>query len=123
MRTLPTFLMLAYLAGCGTVSHGTLQKILCTTSPSGALVKWAGGGECRTPCTVELRRKQNETLTIERDGYKTVNLPIRSVFAKSSVGNVLLPGGLVCWGIDIFSGAAWRLVPERVDVDLMPLAP
>jgi hypothetical protein len=34
---------------------------------------------------------------------------------------VLLPGGLVCWGIDVVSGGGYRLAPDRVDVKLRPI--
>jgi len=105
------------------IVHGTSQQVVCTTKPAGALVRSKGGGECTTPCSVKLNRKKDETLTIERDGYQTVTLPLRSVMLKSSLGVVLLPGGLVCWGIDLASGGAYRLVPDHVDVELTPIAP
>ena len=114
-------LVLTAAAGCGVLVHGTSQKILCTTSPPGALVKSAGGYECKTPCAVTLKRKNDVTLTIEREGYETATLSVRSVLSASSTANVLLPGGFVWWGIDIVSGAGYRLVPDHVDVKLKPV--
>jgi hypothetical protein len=111
-------LVLTAAAGCGVLVHGTSQKILCTTSPPGALVKSAGGYECKTPCAVTLKRKNDVTLTIEREGYETMTLSIRSVISKYSAGEILLPGGLACWGIDLASGGGYRLTPDSVNVEL-----
>ena len=115
-------LLLSALAGCGTLIHGTSQNVICISSPAGALVRTADGTTCTTPCTVKLKRTKENFLTMEREGYEPVILPVHSSLSKTSVGEVLLPGGLVCWGIDLASGAAYHLRPERVDVSLKPSA-
>ena len=109
------------IAGCGMITHGTSQHIACTTSPAGAVVRSADGTTCTTPCTFTLKRKKDDLLTIEREGYETVTLPVHSALSATSAANVLLPGGLVCWGIDIVSGGGYRLAPDRVDVKLRPV--
>ncbi len=124
MRRLLVLIMLAALAGCGVIAHGRSQQVTFTTVPAGALVRLEdSGGQCTTPCSVTLSRKKDETLVIERDGYEKVTFSLKSVMLKSSVANMLLPGGLVCWGIDLVSGGAYRIVPERVELELKPLAP
>ncbi len=120
MRALLLVGIMLCFTGCGVIAHGTSQKILCTTTPAGALVKMADGTACTTPCSVTLKRKQDDVLTIERKGYETMTLPVHSVLSKSSAGNILLPGGLVCWGIDVASGGAYKLVPEHIDIELKP---
>ena len=117
----PLFMALLAVAGCGIITHGTSQGIVCTTTPAGAVIKSAGGTTCTTPCTFTLKRKKDDLLTIEREGYETATLSVRSVLSASSAANVLLPGGFVCWGIDIVSGAGYHLVPDRVDVKLKPV--
>lgn len=118
---LPSLVAFLAVAGCGTIIHGTSQNIACTTTPAGATVTAADGTTCTTPCTFTLKRKKDELLTIEREGYETATLSVRSVLSASSAANVLLPGGFVCWGIDVASGAGYRLVPDRVDVELKPV--
>jgi len=108
------------LAGCGTLIHGTSQDVVCVSNPAGALVRTADGTTCTTPCTVKLKRTKDNSLTMEREGYEPVILPVHSSLSKTSAGEVLLPGGLICWGIDLASGAAFHLRPERVDVSLKP---
>jgi hypothetical protein len=122
MKALLPILALLALAGCGMISHGTSQSINCTTIPAGALVRSADGTTCSTPCTVSLKRKKDDVLTIERDGYETVTLPVRSAFSGASASNILLPGGLICWGVDVVSGGGYHLVPAQVAVTLKPVA-
>lgn len=105
-------------AACGLLVHGTSQEVVCISSPSGAVVRTADGKSCTTPCTLILKRKKEETLTIEKDGYEPVTLRVRSLLLKSSAGQVLLPGGLLCWAIDVASGGAYRLHPKSVSVEL-----
>lgn len=122
MKALLSIFALLALAGCGVISHGTSQSISCTTIPAGALVSSADGTTCTTPCTVSLKRKKDDVLTIERDGYEAVTLPVRSALSGASAGNILLPGGLIYWGVDVISGGGYHLVPEHVEVTLKPLA-
>jgi hypothetical protein len=117
----PLFMALFAFAGCGIITHGTSQSIVCTTMPAGAVIKSADGTTCTTPCTFTLKRKKDDLLTIGREGYETATLSVRSVLSASSAVNVLLPGGFVLWGIDIVSGAGYRLVPDRIDVKLKPV--
>ena len=122
MKALLSIAVLLALAGCGILSHGTSQGINCTTIPAGALVRSADGTTCSTPCTVSLKRNKDDILTIERDGYETVTLPVHSALSGASARNILLPGGLICWGVDVVSGGGYNLVPAQVAVTLKPLA-
>ena len=121
MRTLLSILSLLALASCGALSHGISQDVTCVTAPEGAFVRSANGATCSTPCTVNLKRGKDDILTIEKEGYETVTLPVHSTFSGASAGNILLPGGLICWGIDMISGGGYHLVPARVAVTLRPL--
>jgi len=120
MRLLFLLLVLFTLTACGTLVHGTKQDVACISSPAGAKVTTSDGTSCMTPCTIRLKRAKDEFLTIEREGYEPMVFAVHSTLTKASAGEVLLPGGLVCWGIDLASGAAFRLSPERVDVNLQP---
>ena len=115
------FLLFLALAGCGTIAHGTTQRIACSTTPAGAIVSSGDGTTCSTPCTVTLKRKKDNLLTIERKGYETTTMSLRSILSTSSAANVLLPGGLICWGIDVVAGGGYRLIPDRIDVTLKPV--
>jgi PEGA domain-containing protein len=122
VRILLSISALLVLTACGALSHGTSQKVTCVTAPEGASVRSASGATCSTPCTVNLKRKKDDVLTIEMEGYETVTLPVHSALSGASAGNILLPGGLICWGVDLVSGGGYHLVPERVALTLKPLA-
>jgi len=121
MKALTLVLTILAATGCGLIVHGTSQVITCNTTPAGALITTADGTACSTPCTFTLKRNKDETLTIERAGYETETLSLHSGLSPRSAADVLLPGGLVCLGIDVVSGAGYRLTPERVDVNLKPV--
>jgi hypothetical protein len=121
VRILLSISVLLALTACGVLSHGTSQELSCVTAPEGALVRSANGATCSTPCTVSLKRKHDDVLTIEKEGYETVALPVRSAISRASVGSILLPGGLIYWGVDLVSGGGYHLVPERVAITLKPL--
>lgn len=103
--------------GCASIIHGTTQDIPCTSTPPGATVKSTDGFKCVTPCNVTLKRKQDHTLTFEKDGYESYSATLRSVLSGAVAGNIIA-GGLIGWGVDAATGAQNRLVPETVDVTL-----
>ncbi len=123
MKTVFVMVALLTMAACGTITHGTSQRIACATNPAGARVITSGGKECTTPCALTLKREKDDLLTIQKEGYETVTLQVRSVASAATAANVLMPGGLLCWGIDHLSGGASRLVPEQVNIALSKRTP
>jgi len=107
--------------GCATIVHGTTQNIPCTTTPAGATVRTTDGFKCTTPCNVTLKRKQDHTLTFEKEGCEPTTVAVRSVLSGAVAGNILA-GGLIGWGVDAASGGQYRLVPETLDVTLKTAA-
>ena len=123
MKIILVMMALITAAACGTITHGTSQNIACATNPAGARVITAQRTECTTPCALTLKRKKDDLLTIEKEGYETVNLPVRSVVSGTTAGDILMPGAVICWAIDYLSGGQNRLVPEHVDITLKPVRP
>ena len=108
------------LAGCGSIVNGTTQKVAANSTPAGAKVVALGGPkpvECVTPCTLALKRKYTQTLTITKEGYKPQTATLTSSVSGAVAGNILL-GGLIGWGVDASSGGDSKLVPEAVNVTL-----
>ena len=62
-----------------------------------------------TPQTVELRRAEDHTVTIEKDGYETERITLKREFnaVATILGNILwlVPGVIV----DVLVGGAWTL--------------
>jgi hypothetical protein len=118
------FLLVAmlYLAGCGSIINGTTQKIPVTADPMNASVTAIGGDITITdkaPCTLNLKRKHNQVVTVSATGYKPQTVQLQSVVSGAVAGNILL-GGLIGWGVDAASGGDSKLVPEVVSVVLEP---
>jgi hypothetical protein len=122
MRQLIGILLLVLCTGCASIINGTTQKVPITSTPENATVT-ATGGEMTlrgtTPCTLDLKRKHHQTLTISAPGYKTTTVQLQSVLSGAVAGNIIA-GGLIGWGVDAATGGDSKLVPETVSVTLAP---
>lgn len=98
------------------------------SEPPGADVRISGYGadgvDCRTPCTVTVKRKKPLLISIQRDGYEPVTAnvvpAVAGAGAAGMAGNVVL-GGLIGAGVDAWSGATKSLQPNPLKVSLVPL--
>lgn len=108
----------SFLTGCGSIIHGSRQQVSFDSSPQGATVKLTNGTRLTTPQTVELRRAEDHTVTIEKDGYESERITLKRDFnaVATILGNILwlVPGVLV----DVLVGGAWTLDPDHVNVNL-----
>ena len=97
------------LDGCATITRGTTEVLVVNSDPSGAQVQISDGHSCVTPCSVELKRKHDYHLKVEKAGYETVDTDVMSQVvgagAAGMAGNILL-GGLI-W--------RWRGCSHRCD--------
>src|SRR5262249_15581429 len=113
------------LAGCATVTRGTTEQIQVLSTPSQAQVTTSIGNSCpSTPCTFEVSRKSEFTVTVRKDGYQEVSIPVSTKIAGSGAagfaGNILL-GGVVGMGADAATGATLDHFPNPVNVTLVPI--
>jgi hypothetical protein len=124
-RILPILLVAASitLPGCATITRGTTEVLVVNSDPGGAEVEISDGHRCRTPCSVELKRKHDYHVTIEKPGYERVDTDVRATIvgagAAGMAGNVML-GGLIGAGVDAATGATKGLKPNPLDVRLSP---
>lgn len=103
--------------GCATVLNGTNVDYTTETRPDGATAKFTNGMECRTPCTLEMKRKTDQRVDLYADGYKPAYVLIQSKLGGSSFGNILLGGGVGAV-VDGTNGASNRLYPRPLIVRL-----
>jgi PEGA domain len=113
------FLLVAFGSGCATIIQGSTQEIPVTSSPTGATVSVDGSLRFQTPTKLQLTRKEPHRIEISLEGYHPEIIELRSVSSAATAGNILI-GGLVGYAIDQSSGAAFRLVPEVIEVSLRP---
>lgn len=96
---------------------GTTQKVPVNSNPSGAIAKVDGGMAAVTPTIFNLERKTDHTIEISKEGYRTAQVILRHTLSGAVAGNILI-GGIIGCAVDGCSGAMFKLVPERVDVNL-----
>jgi hypothetical protein len=110
------------LGGCATITRGTTEALGIQSEPSGAKVELSTGQTCVTPCSLELKRKYEYRLTLQKDGFQDVAIAVEPHVAGSGAagvaGNVLV-GGIIGMGVDAASGAAMTLGPNPVHVHLV----
>ena len=115
--------MSLFAQGCATITRGTTQAWIVESDPIGAEVELSSGERCRTPCTLEKKRKHAFTVTITKAGYEPVQTQVLSAIsgagATGMAGNVLV-GGIIGIGIDAGSGATKDLRPNPLVVKLVP---
>lgn len=110
--------------GCATLTHGIGQTVAISTDPPGAQVAVngappRGAGAATTPATLQLPRREDAVVTLTMPGYEAETFRLVSV-VDGSVAEQLLKGGVVGGAVDLATGAAFRLVPDRLHVALKP---
>jgi len=114
------------LSGCATITRGTTDNLLVQSEPDGASVELSSGQTCRTPCNLELKRKNDYTLYMRKEGFQDAEIKVESKVAGAGAagmaGNVLI-GGVIGAGVDAFSGATNNLEPNPVHVHLVARDP
>ncbi|WP_298815406.1 translation initiation factor 2 [uncultured Roseibium sp.] len=112
------------LSACATATRGTNETVMVYASPEGAQVATSVGLTCTTsPCSLKVSRKQEFSVTVSKEGYKTQTVHVGTKVAPGGVaglaGNVVL-GGVVGMGVDAASGATLDHFPNPVLVELVP---
>ncbi len=107
------------LGGCATVVNGTSQEYVISSTPEGATVRFTNGQTCTTPCTLEMRRKDDQRADFTLAGHQSEYVLVQSRLGGSTFGNILLGGGIGAV-VDGSNGASNRLYPSPLNVRLVP---
>ncbi|GIW44118.1 MAG: hypothetical protein KatS3mg077_1400 [Candidatus Binatia bacterium] len=106
-------------SGCATVISGPTQQVRIISDPPGAVVT-IGTRQLTTPATVELPRKSNYRLTIEKEGYEPAQREISRKINSQVYWNALAGGMILGFIVDSTTGALYELEPSVVQVSLVP---
>jgi PEGA domain-containing protein len=106
--------------GCATMFTGSVQQMTVSSQPPGARVFIDGAYTGVTPMTLMLKTERDHTVTLQHEGYRDTVSPVIREFNPVAVLNLF---GLVCWVVDIATGAIWRFPPNAIYVALLPLGP
>lgn len=96
------------------MSHGPNQWVEITSSPMGATVLVSGKEVGTTPMTATLSRKRAHYVTVEKEGYASESVTLRTVPNKQTER-------FIRFDIDEQLGAHRDLTPSSIDVRLDPL--
>lgn len=109
-----------FFVGCATMAHGTKQEIAISTTPPGAIIS-SGDQKIVSPGSLQLHRGKDHILSISKPGHKTEIITMTRVVSGATAGNIVIPGGLLGWGIDAMSGAQWKFELDTIDLHLLTL--
>lgn len=109
--------MLLAVGGCATVIKGSHQTVPMASDPPGADVLVDGTLVGQTPLKVEMKRKNDHLVTIQKTGYKPASIAVVKDVGGAVWGNIIA-GGLIGWGVDASTGAQYNLTPKTVSVTL-----
>ncbi|HEX4499840.1 MAG TPA: PEGA domain-containing protein [Scandinavium sp.] len=120
-RLLSTLLTVAFLSAtsCATLIHGTHETVPITTDPPGASVA-VGGETYITPTEVSLSRDREYQVVATKPGYHQQTAQLHSSLSAVSFLNCF---AWLWWAVDLVDGAAYKLEPEAVSLQLTPETP
>ena len=107
------------LGACATVTRGPTETFVVRTTPEGAEALSTSGWECVTPCSVQVNRRGDFTVTLRKKGYVTKTVKVRSVRAQTRPGSrVNVDTGLLGTLADGLSGSNYEHAPNPIEVTL-----
>jgi len=109
--------ILLFASGCATIVKGSHQGVPISSDPPGADVLVDGGLVGQTPLNVEMKRKNDHLVTIQKTGYRPKSIAVVKDVGGAVWGNIIA-GGLIGWGVDASTGAQYNLTPKTIAVSL-----
>jgi hypothetical protein len=107
--------------GCATIVNDSTQRVEIVSDPPGATTKVGGIPIGTTPTSIDLKRGEPHSVTIEKDGYATAKQSIAQGTSGWIAVNILI-GGLTGLIVDYSTGAAHTLKPDSVSPVLIASA-
>lgn len=106
-----------FFAGCATLFTGTYDEVVIRSEPEGARVFIDGLEEGRTPAYLDIKRPGigDTEVELRLEGYEPQTFVLRKEFNAVSAINLTC---LLCWAIDVATGAVTKYKPLGYDVDL-----
>jgi hypothetical protein len=105
-------------SGCATMFTGSTQQLTVSSQPPGARVIVNGSYSGVTPVALLLKTEHDYGIILQREGYRDTAVPVYREFNPVAILNLV---SLICWVVDVATGALWRLTPGAVYVTLQPI--
>ena len=108
-------------SSCATIFSGTREEVLFTSEPSGVKVIMDGYTVGKTPIMLDVRRNLGgRWIAFELEGYENQYVKMETDFNAVSILNLTC---LICWGVDLATGAATRYSLPSMYIELEPELP
>ena len=112
-------LIVCLMSGCASIVSGTSQEVTFQSAPEGATVTVGGKVIGKTPITTTIKKKNDQALTFEKEGYKTQTMQLATRLDSWFWGNIVL-GGVIGSTTDGLSGAVHEYSPNQYFITLPP---
>jgi PEGA domain len=109
----------ACLGGCASIFSGSTQNINFQSTPSGATVSISGVPIGATPMNTLIKRKNNQSLSVSKEGYKTFTTQMNTSIEPWFWGNILF-GGVIGSVTDAVTGSMYKYGQDQYLVTLEP---
>ena len=117
-RSIQNFPLLAIAQiGCASIVSGQNQKISIESIPSGAQVAIDGTPAGKTPLVTKVSRKRSHEIRVRMEGYEEESRVTYKGNNYWVLGSILI-GSFVGAAIDLSTGAAYTVEPDRFAVTL-----
>ncbi|MFC1589508.1 PEGA domain-containing protein [Pseudomonadota bacterium] len=106
--------VIALASGCASVISGTTQSVTIDSNPQGAEVSIDGAYIGATPITLKLAKNKKDTVSIKKEGYKSVSRDLTKTFDPVGIINIF-------WDLsttDFITGAAMEYEPNSYFFEL-----
>jgi hypothetical protein len=104
MSVLLFALILSASTGCATLLRGDSQKMTFQTDPAGASII-INDKDYKAPAEVRLKRREEYKITVTAPGHQAIVFNLRANWDGATLGNIIMPGGSVGFGVDFLNGA------------------
>ncbi|MFK5895069.1 MAG: PEGA domain-containing protein [Pseudomonadota bacterium] len=108
-----------FIVGCASIVTGTDQNVTFNSEPDGATVTVAGKVIGKTPLSVQIDKGKLQSLTFEKEGYKTHSTQLTTTITGWFWGNIICCG-LLGSTTDGVSGAMIEFSPDQYFITLTP---
>ena len=110
-------LSLVLQSGCASIVNGRSQDIQLRSEPSSAVVTIDGMKMGSTPMILDLKRKKRHTIQFSKENHESITRGTGRSFNWWFMGNLLF-GGIIGMIIDLANGAAYKINPDVIFVEL-----
>ncbi|TKB45601.1 PEGA domain-containing protein [Thalassotalea mangrovi] len=109
-KIVSALVVLTALSGCASIVDGSTQQVTIQSTPAGAEVLINGVSQGVTPLTIDVKRADNTSLTVRKEGYTDQTITMTTKLNSTFWGNVII-GGLPGSTTDAATGASIEYAP------------